>query len=50
MIVHLLSNVFFSLFIPSTKKLIEENGMLNEKELYKTMLKRLQFWRPKDEN
>ena len=49
-IVHLLSNIFFSLFIPSTKKLIEEKGMLNEKELYKTMLKRLQFWKPKDEN
>jgi energy-coupling factor transport system substrate-specific component len=49
MLVHLFSNVVFSLLIPSTKKLIEEKGMLNEKELYKTMLKRLQFWRPKDE-
>lgn len=41
MVAHLASNIGFSLLIPKARKIILEKGKLNEKELFKSYIKKL---------
>ncbi|MBU0666050.1 MAG: ECF transporter S component [Nanoarchaeota archaeon] len=49
-LIHLVSNTIFAVFIPKTKKFIEEKGEFNQREICQDLLKKLKLSKTDNEN